>query len=150
MPSHLPAISRGWTCSARPAAPLMSALAYTTATPPPSTFTKPATPRSPAPGTSASASTSSTPPPSTRSPDSERGAPSMAQFYTLLTQVGQAKLANAMALGEQISISQLAVGDGGGTLPTPDSDRTALVNEQRRAPINLADIDPDNPNWIVV
>lgn len=74
----------------------------------------------------------------------------MAQFYTLLTQVGQAKLANAMALGEQISISQLAVGDGGGTLPTPDSDRTALVNEQRRAPINLADVDPDNPNWIVV
>ena len=74
----------------------------------------------------------------------------MAQFYTLLTQVGQAKLANAVALGNTIELTHLAVGDGGGSLPTPDSNRTALVNEVRRAPINLADIDPDNPNWIVV
>lgn len=74
----------------------------------------------------------------------------MAQFYTLLTAIGQAKLANAIALGNTIELTHLAVGDGGGSLPTPDSNRTALVNEVRRAPINLADIDPDNPNWIVV
>ncbi|SHF00274.1 Phage tail-collar fibre protein [Modicisalibacter ilicicola DSM 19980] len=74
----------------------------------------------------------------------------MAQFYTLLTDVGQAKLANAVALGSTISIAQLAVGDGGGTLPQPDSGATALINEVRRAPINTSEIDPDNPSWIVV
>lgn len=74
----------------------------------------------------------------------------MAQFYTLLTDVGQAKLANAIALGQTIEITELAVGDGNGTLPPPDSTATALVNEVRRAPINTSITDPDNPNWIVV
>ncbi|WP_302141734.1 phage tail-collar fiber domain-containing protein [Halomonas alkalicola] len=74
----------------------------------------------------------------------------MAQFYTLLTQVGQAKLANAVALGNTIELTHLAVGDGGGSVPTPDSDRTALINEVRRAPINRVEVDADNPNWVVV
>jgi phage-related tail fiber protein len=74
----------------------------------------------------------------------------MATFYTLLTDIGQAKLANAIALGQTIEISHMAVGDGGGSLPTPDSARTALVNEVRRAPINLSEVDAENPNWVVV
>lgn len=74
----------------------------------------------------------------------------MAKYYTVPTAVGEAKIANAIALGSTITISELAIGDGGGTLPTPDSDRTALVNEVRRAPINTSVVDPDNPNWIVV
>ncbi|MBB3185772.1 hypothetical protein FHR95_003365 [Halomonas fontilapidosi] len=74
----------------------------------------------------------------------------MAQFYTLLTDVGQAKLANAVALGQTIEITELAVGDGGGSLPTPDSGAESLINEVRRAPINTSTTDPDNPSWIVV
>ena len=74
----------------------------------------------------------------------------MAQFYTLLTQVGQAKLANAVALGNTIELTHLAVGDGGGSVPTPDSDRTSLINEVRRAPINRVEVDADNLNWVVV
>jgi hypothetical protein len=74
----------------------------------------------------------------------------MAQFYTLLTQVGQAKLANAVALGNTIELTHLAVGDGGGSVPTPDSDRASLINEVRRAPINRVEVDADNPNWVVV
>lgn len=74
----------------------------------------------------------------------------MPQFYTVPTAVGEAKIANAIALGGTINITQLAIGDGNGTLPTPDSDRTALVNEVRRGAINTSDVDPDNPNWIVV
>jgi phage-related tail fiber protein len=74
----------------------------------------------------------------------------MAQYYTLLTQVGQAKLANAVALGNTIELTHLAVGDGGGSVPTPDSDRTSLINEVRRAPINRVEVDADNPNWVVV
>ncbi|KAA0014433.1 hypothetical protein F0A17_01930 [Billgrantia pellis] len=74
----------------------------------------------------------------------------MATFYTLLTDIGQNKLANAVALGQTIQITELAVGDGGGSLPTPDSSATALVNEVRRAAINTSHTDPDNPSWIVV
>ncbi|WP_306169283.1 phage tail protein [Halomonas sp. MMSF_3323] len=74
----------------------------------------------------------------------------MPQFYTLLTDTGQAKIANAVALGTQIEITQMAVGDGGGNPVTPDSSATALVNEVRRAPINAVQTDDDNPTWIVI
>lgn len=74
----------------------------------------------------------------------------MPSFYTILTDVGQAKLANAIALGQTIDITELAVGDGNGALPVPDTSRTALVNEVRRAPINLSEVDDQNPSWVVV
>lgn len=74
----------------------------------------------------------------------------MPQFYTVLTDIGQSKLANAVALGQTIEITQLAVGDGGGSLPTPETIRTALVNEVRRAAINLSEVDDQNPSWVVV
>ncbi|MCK0744111.1 phage tail protein [Chromohalobacter nigrandesensis] len=74
----------------------------------------------------------------------------MPQFYTLPTIVGEAKIANAIALGGAVEITDLAIGDGGGSLPTPDSDRESLVNEVRRAAINTSVVDEDNPNWIVV
>lgn len=74
----------------------------------------------------------------------------MPTFYTVLTDVGQAKLANAIALGQTIEITQLAVGDGNGSLPDPDTSRTALVNEVRRAAINRSEVDAENPSWVVV
>lgn len=74
----------------------------------------------------------------------------MATFYTVLTDIGQNKIANAVATGGTIEITDLAVGDGGGSLPTPDSGFTSLVNEVRRAAINSSQTDPDNPSWIVV
>ncbi|MAY70781.1 MAG: hypothetical protein CME82_04910 [Halomonas sp.] len=74
----------------------------------------------------------------------------MPQFYTLLTDTGQAKIANAVALGTQIEITQMAVGDGGGNPVTPNSSATTLVNEVRRAPINAVQTDDDNPTWIVI
>ncbi len=33
-------------------------------------------------------------------------------------------------------ITHMAVGDGGGVLPVPSPDQTALINEQYRAPLN--------------
>lgn len=71
------------------------------------------------------------------------------KYYALLTNVGAAKLANATALGEQVEITQMAVGDGNGALPTPNPAQTALVHEQRRAPLNTLTIDPVNTNQII-
>ncbi|EIL8295343.1 phage tail protein [Salmonella enterica] len=71
------------------------------------------------------------------------------KFYTLLTEIGAAKLASATALGVPLKITHMAVGDGGGALPTPDAKQTALVNEKRRAALNMLYIDPQNSSQII-
>ncbi|HBD4867158.1 TPA: phage tail protein [Escherichia coli] len=71
------------------------------------------------------------------------------KFYTLLTDIGAAKLASAAALGVPLKITHMAVGDGGGILPTPDAKQTALVNEKRRAALNMLYIDPQNSSQII-
>ena len=71
------------------------------------------------------------------------------KFYTLLTDIGAAKLASAAALGVPLKITHMAVGDGGGALPTPDAKQTALVNEKRRAALNMLYIDPQTSSQII-
>lgn len=71
------------------------------------------------------------------------------KYFALLTDVGAAKLANATALGAKIEITQMAVGDGNGTLPTPNPAQTALAHELRRAQLNMLTIDPANTNQII-
>jgi len=70
-------------------------------------------------------------------------------YYAILTAVGEAKLANATALGTQLQVSRMAVGDGGGALPTPDRLQTALVGEQYRADLNTLQVDPANASQII-
>ncbi|AXE00580.1 phage tail protein [Salmonella enterica] len=72
-----------------------------------------------------------------------------AKFYTLLTEIGAAKLASAAALGVPLKITHMAVGSGGGVLPTPNAQQTALVAEERRAALNMLYIDPQNSSQII-
>ncbi|CAM7883030.1 phage tail protein [Morganella morganii] len=72
-----------------------------------------------------------------------------AKYFAILTNYGAAQLANAVALGTQMNISAMAVGDGGGTLPVPDPAQTKLVRETRRAAVNQLSIDEKNPNFII-
>ncbi len=72
-----------------------------------------------------------------------------AKYFAILTNYGAAQLANAVALGTQMNISKMAVGDGGGTLPVPDPAQTKLVRETRRAAVNQVSIDEKNPNFII-
>ena len=71
------------------------------------------------------------------------------KYLALLTNIGAAKLAKATALGTKIEITQLAVGDGNGVLPTPNPAQTALVHELRRAPLNMLTVDPANASQII-
>ncbi|BBG60490.1 phage tail protein [Providencia rustigianii] len=71
------------------------------------------------------------------------------RYFALLTTYGEKVLAEASALGTKIELTQMAVGDGGGSLPTPDTQQTRLVNEKRRAEINTLFIDPLNANQII-
>ncbi|WP_043946652.1 phage tail protein, partial [Ralstonia solanacearum] len=70
-------------------------------------------------------------------------------FFIVPTAAGDAKDANAKALGQARKYTHIAVGDGGGALPTPDRARTALVNERYRAQINSIWQDQTNPGQFV-
>ncbi|HFK5794480.1 phage tail protein [Enterobacter asburiae] len=72
-----------------------------------------------------------------------------AKYFAILTNQGAARLANATALGTQLNLTQMAVGDANGTLPTPDPAQTKLVNQKRIAPLNLLAVDPNNTSQII-
>ncbi|MGH8385494.1 MAG: phage tail protein [Pseudomonas sp.] len=71
------------------------------------------------------------------------------QFFAILTAVGEAKQANADALGIPWKLTHLGVGDANGTDPIPDRLQTRLLNERRRAPLNQLKIDPANPAVLI-
>ncbi|HHU8277998.1 TPA: phage tail protein, partial [Escherichia coli] len=72
------------------------------------------------------------------------------KYYAILTNQGAARLANATMLGSKLNLTQMAVGDANGVLPTPDPAQTKLINQKRIAPLNLLSIDPNNQNQIIV
>lgn len=71
------------------------------------------------------------------------------KYFTTLTKRGAELLANATALGVQLKLTSMAVGDGNGTIPNPTATQSALVHEVRRAAINSLSIDKNNPNQII-
>lgn len=70
-------------------------------------------------------------------------------FMAILTAIGEAKQANANALGIPWVISEMGVGDANGIDPVPLREQTALINERRRAPVNQLKIDPNIDSMIV-
>lgn len=72
-----------------------------------------------------------------------------AKYFAILTNQGAARLANAAALGTRLNLTQMAVGDANGTLPTPDPAQTKLINQKRIAPLNMLTIDPNNTSQII-
>ncbi|NWN46912.1 phage tail protein [Pseudomonas sp. MAFF 301514] len=71
------------------------------------------------------------------------------QFFAILTAVGEAKQANAAALGTSWTFAQMGVGDANGNDPIPDRTQTKLINERRRAPLNQVKVDPTNASVII-
>ncbi|HEB6949178.1 TPA: phage tail protein [Salmonella enterica subsp. enterica serovar Hvittingfoss] len=72
-----------------------------------------------------------------------------AKYFAILTNQGAERLANAAALGTKLNLTQMAVGDANGTLPTPDPAQTKLINQKRIAPLNLINVDPANTSQII-
>ncbi|EPY0581857.1 phage tail protein [Escherichia coli] len=71
------------------------------------------------------------------------------KYYAILTNQGAARLANATMLGNKLNLTQMAVGDANGVLPTPDPAQTKLINQKRIAPLNLLSVDPNNQSQII-
>ncbi|MBA8255237.1 phage tail protein [Escherichia coli] len=71
------------------------------------------------------------------------------KYYAILTNQGAARLANATMLGSKLNLTQMAVGDANGVLPTPDPAQTKLINQKRIAPLNLLSVDQNNQSQII-
>src|SRR5450830_998454 len=70
-------------------------------------------------------------------------------FYGRLTTLGEQKDALAKANGIPLVFAQMAVGDGGGIVPVPDPQRSKLINEKWRAPLNSLSRDPVNLSQVI-
>ncbi|HGD8730728.1 TPA: phage tail protein [Escherichia coli] len=72
------------------------------------------------------------------------------KFKTVITDTGAKKLAQAAAPdGKPVRLTHMAVGDGGGALPTPDSKQTRLVHEVWRHTVNRVILDATHQNHII-
>ncbi|HBZ0273572.1 TPA: phage tail protein, partial [Clostridioides difficile] len=72
------------------------------------------------------------------------------QYFTLVTDIGKAAIANASITGEKVDFAKMKVGDGGGSSYTPTESQTALKNVVWESTLEHAQADKDNPNWVVI
>ena len=73
-----------------------------------------------------------------------------AKYGTVITAVGQAKMAAAVLHGTKVDITHAAVGDGGGSYYKPTQEQTGLKHECWRGEIAYARTNESNPNIIDV
>ncbi|EBJ4442562.1 phage tail protein [Salmonella enterica] len=77
--------------------------------------------------------------------------PAFPKFKTIITDYGKQRLIAAMSPGgTKLTLTQMAVGDGGGNPTNPDTTNTTLVNEVWRAAVNSVTVDKKHPNIIIV
>lgn len=65
------------------------------------------------------------------------------KYFAIMTDVGQSKIAQAVAGGQKLNITTFLVGDGNGEYYVPTSDMTAIKNEVWRGTISKADVVQD-------
>jgi phage-related tail fiber protein len=73
----------------------------------------------------------------------------MADYYTLLTNAGIAYETACKAAGTPIKLTQISVGDGGGSVYNPAATATSLKREVWRGPLNALFQDEKNPSWLL-
>jgi len=71
------------------------------------------------------------------------------QIYSLPTDIGAAKLSYALSTNGSVNIVGMAIGDGAGSLVSPESDWESLTNEVYRAQLNRLYQHEENPQWLV-
>ena len=72
------------------------------------------------------------------------------KYKTVITKAGAEKLAAAtVPNGKKVNFTAMAVGDGGGSLPTPNASQTKLVREVWRHTLNKISQDNKNKNYVV-
>ncbi|MCC0638296.1 phage tail protein [Clostridioides sp. ES-S-0001-02] len=72
------------------------------------------------------------------------------KYYTLLTKIGKASIANATALGNKVDLVKLQLGDGAGAEYNPTEEQITLKKVVWEGSVNNVKVDEENPNWIVI
>ncbi|HBF8529266.1 TPA: phage tail protein [Clostridioides difficile] len=71
-------------------------------------------------------------------------------YYTIITDVGKAKIANASVTGNKVGFVKIQLGDGGGSEYTPTESQTALKNVVWEGNIGNTTTDETVPNCIIL
>ncbi|MBD1226506.1 phage tail protein [Xenorhabdus griffiniae] len=71
------------------------------------------------------------------------------KYFALLTQAGAEKLERAASSGVKLEITHMAVGDGGGSSPTPNINQSGLINEKHRAELDALIVNPQTPGQFI-
>jgi len=74
----------------------------------------------------------------------------VAQYGTIITNIGLAQIANAQITQTKVGLEYIALGDGNGAHYVPTQNQTKLVHEVWRGPIAELSIDPTNSNRIII
>lgn len=72
------------------------------------------------------------------------------KYKTLVTDIGNQKMMDAVLNGTKVNIAAAAVGDGGGSYYVPTSDMTELVNEVWRGAIASKEVNSKSANMLDV
>ncbi|WP_304341654.1 phage tail protein, partial [Metaclostridioides mangenotii] len=72
------------------------------------------------------------------------------QFYTILTNIGKAKIANAISVGAEINLVRFVVGDSNGSYYNPTEEQTELRRSVWETNAISVVNDEKNPNWIKI
>ncbi|MBN1045459.1 phage tail protein [Clostridium botulinum] len=70
------------------------------------------------------------------------------KYYTVVTDIGQAKIANSIYSGKKLELALLKLGDGNGGFYNPESSQTNVKKEVWRGNVVDVEIDEENSNWI--
>uniref|UniRef100_UPI002079F9E4 phage tail protein n=1 Tax=Clostridium sp. VAP51 TaxID=2949978 RepID=UPI002079F9E4 len=70
------------------------------------------------------------------------------KYYTVVTDIGQAKIANSIYSDKKVDLTFLKLGDGNGSDYKPDSSQTDVKKEVWRGNVVDIEIDEENSNWI--
>ncbi|MCC0693036.1 phage tail protein [Clostridioides sp. ZZV14-6387] len=71
-------------------------------------------------------------------------------YYTIITNVGKAKIANASVTGNKVGFVKIQLGDGGGSEYTPTESQTKLKNVVWEGNIGNTTTDETAPNCIIL
>lgn len=74
----------------------------------------------------------------------------MKEFYAIITNSGLENIVKAKVDGTNVNLTHMSVGDSNGAYYTPDTNQTALKNEQYRGNINRIYLDPDYPTQLII
>lgn len=74
----------------------------------------------------------------------------MSSYYNILTNLGRSKITELVTSQSALGAVSIAFGDGNGSVPTPTSSRTSLVNEVHRRPADKLQRHPTLTNSIIV